>query len=103
MEKIVSATEARVHFGELLRQVADEQQVIVVERGSRPQVVVLSLQEYERLKGQTVDYEWQALLAKANKLRTKIAARRGNTPLSPVEEMIRQARETRDEFFDHLC
>lgn len=102
MEKTISATEARVRFGELLHQVADEQQVIVVERGGKPQAVVLSLEQYERLKSQAVTRDWQARLAKANELRTKIAARRGGVSLSPAEEIIRQGREARDESFNRL-
>jgi prevent-host-death family protein len=51
----VSATEARVRFGELMRQAVEGGQPIIVERGGKAHVVVLSMDAYERLfKGQGV-------------------------------------------------
>ncbi len=47
----MSATEARVHFGELMRRVVEGQEPVIVERGGKPKVVVLSVAEYERLRG----------------------------------------------------
>ena len=49
MKKTVSATEARVHFGELLRAVAEEGATYVVERSGKPQAVVISAAEYDQL------------------------------------------------------
>ena len=45
MEKVVSATEARIHFGELIQKVADEQCPIIVERGGKAQVVIISVDQ----------------------------------------------------------
>ena len=36
MSTVVSATEARVHFGELLRRVAEGRETVFVERGGQP-------------------------------------------------------------------
>lgn len=47
-KRVLSATEARVHFGEVLRRV-EEGEVIVVEGRGRPQAVILSVKAYARL------------------------------------------------------
>jgi len=45
----VSATEARIHFGELMRTAVEEGEPIVIERGGKAHVVVLSMDAYRRL------------------------------------------------------
>ena len=94
MGRVVSATEARIHFGELMRQAVETQEAIVVERGGKAQVVVLSLEEYERLlKGQQQD-EWKDLVHGA---RAQIDSDLGSRSLPRPEEILRQVREGRDE------
>lgn len=102
MEKIVSATEARVRFGELLRQVVEEQRVVIVERGGKPQAVVLSLAEYESLKRVVGKAGWRERLAEAERLRRQIASRRGGQSLTAAEAVIDQTRNLRDEQLDGL-
>jgi prevent-host-death family protein len=43
MEHVVSATEARIHFGELMRRAVEKQVPTIVERGGEPHVVILSV------------------------------------------------------------
>lgn len=98
MERTISATEARVHFGELLRRVVEEGQPVIVERGGKPQAVVLSLAEYERLRAHDTKERRHDLLARIERLAEEISARRDGLPLTPPpEEVIRQMREERDE------
>jgi len=47
MPKTVSLTEARRRFGEIIRQAQIEP--VIVTRYGQPYVVILSVQEYERL------------------------------------------------------
>jgi hypothetical protein len=47
--------------------------------------------------------DWRVKLVQATQIRTQIAARRGNQPLPAAVEIIRQAREERDEQFSDLC
>lgn len=49
MNTRVSATKARVHFGEILRRV-ENNETITVERGGEPKAVIISIEEYKRLK-----------------------------------------------------
>ena len=101
MVRTVSATEARIHFGELLRRVVEEQTPVVVERGGKPQVVVLSIEEYDRLRrGNPEPHGWRAALARAHEQ----SRRGGGGRLNPqTEEVIRQMREERDaQLLDNL-
>jgi prevent-host-death family protein len=78
MKRVVTATEARIRFGELIRRVAENRESVIVERGGKPQAVVLSVSEYERLlKGQQQDQnEWKALVDSArDQIRTLDKAR----------------------------
>ena len=94
MARMVSATEARIHFGELMRRAVEDGEAIIVERGGKSAVVVLSVQEYERLlKGQQ-QADWKALVAEA---RAQAQVDLGGRPLPPPEEILRQIREERDE------
>ena len=94
MTRTMTATEARVHFGELLRRVTENAETIVVERGGKPQVVVISLDEYERLRGaQQPEEDWWDL---AERARQTINAHRGGRPLPDIAEVIHEMREERD-------
>jgi prevent-host-death family protein len=97
MERVISATKARIHFGALMQQVIEGQEPVIVERGGKPQVVVLSIAEYERMKKAKQKEMWRETLAQAVQLREEIAARLGDQPLPPSEKVIGQMREERDE------
>lgn len=94
MERVVSATEARVRFGELMRWVVDSQKPVIVERGGKPHVVMLSADKYESLlAGQQEQKGWKELVQQA---REQIRAELGERELTPPEEVLRQIREERD-------
>jgi len=94
MGRVVTATEARIHFGELMREVVENQQPVIVERGGKPQVVVLSINEYETLLAGKVQREdWKELVRWA---REQVRADLGDRKLPPAEDIIREMREERD-------
>ena len=97
MERVISATEARIHFGELMRRVVKNQEPVVVERGGKPQVVIVSVTEYENWKTARQRSNAQSALDLAARSRARIAARLGDRPLPPAEEVIRSGREERGE------
>jgi prevent-host-death family protein len=99
MERVVSATEARVHFGELLRLVSEQGQTIIVERDGRPQAAVISIADYEKVRGPLRMTRREAL-ERLTQLSERIAVRRRGQPLTPAEDVIREAREERDAQFD---
>lgn len=94
MKKTVTATEARVHFGELLRGIAEEADTYVVEKAGRPTVVVISFSEYQRLMNGKPKEGWEVLLEKAQKLFQETY--RGTEPPDPVE-LINAGRQERDD------
>lgn len=51
--KAVSAREAKHHFGQLIDEARAKP--VVVEKHGRPVVVVLAVEEYQRLTGTTVE------------------------------------------------
>ncbi|MGQ9586720.1 MAG: type II toxin-antitoxin system Phd/YefM family antitoxin [Anaerolineae bacterium] len=95
-QRAVSATEARIRFGELMRRVVETEEPIIVERGGEPHVVVLSVAEYERLQRAQPRQGWRQPLERAVEVGARVAARRGGHPLTPPEEVVCQAREERD-------
>jgi prevent-host-death family protein len=94
MERTVSATEARIRFGELMRRVVESQEPVTVERGGKPHVVVLSVDKYESLlAGQQEQEDWRELVHQA---REQIRAELGERELTPPEDVLQQMREERD-------
>ena len=93
MEHVVSATEARIHFGELMRRAVETRDPIIVERGGKPHVVVLSVDEYERLLEGQQQKDWRELVVRA---RAQIEFDLGGRELLAPEEVLQQVREERD-------
>jgi len=97
MERMVSATEARIRLGEWMRRAVGQGEIIIVQRGGKPYAVLLSFEAYQRRKqekGPMPDDPLANLLALARRWEEE----RGGRPLTPPpEEVIRQMREERDE------
>ena len=95
MENTMSATQARVNFGEVMRQVVERNRPIIVERAGKPQVVILSIESYEQLIAAQRGDRDELLLEQAKALRERIQTRLGNTKLPAPEDIIAQMREER--------
>lgn len=85
MVRHMSATEARVHFGELLRAVSEERDHVVVERSGQPVAVVLSPQRFAELS-QRDDVD--AILQRAEQSRQLVARWLDGKPLPDIDELI---------------
>jgi prevent-host-death family protein len=96
MNYVVSATQARIHFGELMRRAAETHEPITVERDGQPYVVILSVEAYRRLQEAQARPAWQEVLNQVRDFRVRLQARRSGRPLPPPEEVIREIREERD-------
>lgn len=99
MPSVVSATEARVHFGEILRRVGEKGETVLVEKGGRLQAVMMGAAEYERLLARTEPGAWRE---KALRARELVRAEGAGAPWPVAEEMVRTGREERDEHLDGL-
>ena len=88
-KRVLSATEARGHFGGGRRR-AEGGEATAAEGRGRPQAVILSVKAYARLTAGKED-PLEALLS----LNRAIHARLGR-PLTPPEEVVSALREERD-------
>ena len=94
MGRVVSATEARIRFGEVMREAVESGEPVIVERDGTPHVVVLSIGEYHRLlKAQQRQEDWRTLV---NQARAQAQADLAGRELPSPEEVLRQIREERD-------
>jgi prevent-host-death family protein len=92
--RTVSATNARIRLGELMRWAVESHRPVVVERGGKPYVVMLSVREYERLKvAQDNSQDWRELVELS---REQIRGDLGGRELIPPEDVLRRGREERD-------
>lgn len=94
MERHMTATDARVNFGDVLRGVSERGETVIVERGGTPQAVVISIAEYRRLTRDPVaPPDVETMLKDLHDL----IRREGNQPLIPLpEDVIHEGREKRD-------
>ncbi len=99
MSRHVSATEARVHFGELLRAVQEDGDTIVIERGGRAAAVILPIAEYERREDEARSRSWRARIASLHDLWNREA---GPGQLPDAVELIREGRLERDDQLDQI-
>lgn len=93
MQMTVSATEARIHFGEIMQDAVLRQQPIVVEKAGKPQVVILAYDLYQQLAGNEQE-NWQA---KLTKLHAKLDAYLAGRELPNAVDMLEEGRRARDE------
>ena len=49
MPKTMTATQTRMHFGDVMRQIVENGDPVIVERAGKPQVAMVSLADFERL------------------------------------------------------
>ena len=97
MEKRLAATEVRVRFGEILKKVAQGERV-VVERSGVPMAVILSIEEFQKLKSQNKRVSRKDQLQRIKKLREGL---RGTVP-DIVELMVQARKEREDAVLDSL-
>ena len=102
MTSTLSATQARVRFGEVIRRVSEQDETIIVERGGERRVVILSIREYERLVAARSSNSGMHALERLAMWRDRVHARRRGGPLKPAEQVIAESREERDAGLDGL-
>lgn len=95
MEKTISATQARVRFGELMQRVVDQDETVIVERDGVPRMVVMSVDSYERMKGS--DTSWDAWEAQLAELHGELQERLGDYDIPSSVDIIQAMRAERDE------
>jgi prevent-host-death family protein len=95
MERVVSATQARINLGELMRWAVEKQEPVVVAHGGKPHVVLLPLELYEHMKATASQQpDWRERVRRS---RQQIRSELGERPLPPPDQILREIREERDE------
>ncbi len=90
--RTVSATEARVHFGEMLRAVNEAGEDVIIERSGKPEVALISIADYEELRKIRQEAKASAWGNRVRKLRQEIASEWQGPPLGDVDEMIERGQ-----------
>lgn len=96
MLRTVTATEARVHFGQLMQQVVQSNQPTVVEKTGQPQVVIVSAAMYEQVRAQLETPAQEDALARIIQAAAAGRTRKGCNGLPAAADMVNTGRETRD-------
>lgn len=97
MEKTVNATEARIRFGEIMREA--QKSPITVIRDGNPEVVIISKKAYDRLVSGIQTRGWRELVADT---RERISIDLANRTMPLPEDLLFELREDRDEQSDYL-
>jgi prevent-host-death family protein len=95
MNKTISATEARIRFGELIQEA--QKGPVTVEREGKPVVIVISKHHYDQLVDKTQMTSWQDRL---DELHQFLQAELGGRELPEPAEILREMRKERDERYD---
>jgi len=99
----MSATEARVHFGEVLKAVSEQGDSVIVERAGQRLAVVVPMSDYEQLRSRSD--RWARSMEGIRRLREYLQAERAAGRLRDVdidvEGDLRRSREERDEQLLH--
>ncbi|MBV9142597.1 MAG: type II toxin-antitoxin system Phd/YefM family antitoxin [Pseudonocardiales bacterium] len=97
-ERRVSATEARVRFGELLDGVTARHDVVFVERAGKEVAVVVSVEDWEAARTNRSD-KWARANAMLAEYHERLRAEGAIERLThfDVKEAIRAGRDDRDE------
>lgn len=93
MNRTVSATEARIHLGALLDDIERDEAITATGAGTA-ETVIISTDEYERVRNDTDDpKDWWGLAK-----RSREAFRRylGDREMPSAVDLIREGREERD-------
>lgn len=97
MDSFMSATEARVHFGEVLERVAREGEPVIVRRGSRAVAVIISFDAYQRLAAQAQRTSAYRALDEVCRVRERTATEIADAARPSIETILDAIRQERDD------
>jgi prevent-host-death family protein len=84
----ISATEARIHFGQFIDEIRNSPQPIFVEKAGEPVMVLISPAEYHRLAAQDADV-WERI----SRIRASVSARTDGKGIDDADQLIDDGRE----------
>ena len=97
-EPRIPATDARVHFGELLQHVTETEETVVVERNGREVAAIVPIDAYRRQRPGQPEEDWRESLRQSREA-FKAVFRDSTEPLNAAALI----REGRDDYEDWLA
>jgi prevent-host-death family protein len=98
MIKVVTATEARIHFGEILREVEEKGEVILVKRSGTPAAVIAPAKRLDDLvEPKPAAPLWESDLDEIHEL---VRREQKGRPLPDVVDLFDEMRRERSEDLD---
>lgn len=95
-ERIMSATEARIHFGEVMRDVSERDEIVIVERGGTRKVAIISVELLERFRSGRNGDEGGDWFDRAMDSRERVRRAFGDQPIPDIDPLFDDMREERD-------
>lgn len=88
--RTVTATEARVHFGEMLRIVRDQGGTVIVERAGEAEAAIISMEDLRELQRHRpqLPTDQRTLGERFLAMREEILSEMGDRTLGDVDELI---------------
>jgi prevent-host-death family protein len=86
--KVISAVEARTHFGEIMKRSLKKGERFIVEKSGIPMVVILNANEYER-----IIHEREERFKILDRIKAKLPGISSEEVEKDVKETIRKIRE----------
>ena len=86
--RTVTATEAQVHFGAMLRSVKEHGESVIVERAGEPEAVLISMDDFRELRRLRPIGESRSMGERFLALREEILAAMGDRSLGDVDDLI---------------
>jgi len=98
METTVNATEAKTHFSKLMKRAAEAGETIIVERSGSPQIVIMGIDEFNRLKSERKHGFKDVSIQRIRCLKRTIHERltKEGKDLPDIADLINELREERD-------
>lgn len=93
-DNVISATDAKNNFGNLLSQVADSGEPVVVERQGKPRAAIISMEQYRELRAFQKEQRRREAVETLRKLQAEVSEKFKDLT---DEEIERIAQEVRDE------
>ena len=92
MPRAVSATEAKNTFGSVVNWVTEHDDEVIVERQGRPYAVIMSFEEYEKVRELREQKRRQEAWETLERLRKTISARNSDMTPEQIEEFANRVR-----------
>ena len=101
MTRTVTATEAKVRLGSIMKWIAEKKEAIIIESRGQPKVVLIPFQEYEEIRALQEEERRRQALARLEALAERVGARNQDLSLKEAEELAdRFTREVIEEMIE---